>query len=171
MQEFSNIVFVRKVKLYKYSSFFLIQEHLPLTLKAYLLKLSTDMANFSSTIFILSLLLVATFTTACGPCSEPIKPKPSPKKAPPANPFCPRDTLKLGVCADVLGLVNVAIGSQVTSPCCSLLQGLADLEVAACLCTAIKANVLGIVKLDIPVALSALVSACAKTIPTGFKCN
>ncbi|XP_009607067.1 14 kDa proline-rich protein DC2.15-like [Nicotiana tabacum] len=129
------------------------------------------MANFSSTIFILSLLLVATFTAACGPCSEPIKPKPSPKKAAPANPFCPRDTLKLGVCADVLGLVNVAVGSQVTSPCCSLLQGLADLEVAACLCTAIKANVLGIVKLDIPVALSALVSACAKTIPTGFKCN
>ncbi|KAF3615524.1 hypothetical protein CQW23_14785 [Capsicum baccatum] len=128
------------------------------------------MATLSSTIFILSLLILATFTSACGPC-EP-KPKPHPTlKAPPVNPFCPRDTLKLGACADLLGLVNVAIGSQVTTPCCTLLEGLADLEAAACLCTAIKANVLGIVKLDIPVALSALVSACAKKVPTGFKCG
>ncbi|KAJ8560243.1 hypothetical protein K7X08_004301 [Anisodus acutangulus] len=130
------------------------------------------MATLSSTIFILSLLIVATFTSACGPCGEPIKPKPNPTpKAPPVNPYCPRDTLKLGVCADLLGLVNVALGSQVTTPCCSLLEGLADLEAAACLCTAIKANVLGIVKLDIPVALGALVSACAKKVPTGFKCG
>ncbi|KAH0658849.1 hypothetical protein KY290_028431 [Solanum tuberosum] len=129
------------------------------------------MATLSSTIFIFSLLIFATFTSACGPC-EPIKPQPHPTpKAPPVNPYCPRDTLKLGVCGDLLGLVNVAIGSQVTTPCCSLLEGLADLEVAACLCTAIKANVLGIIKLDIPVALSALVSACAKKVPTGFKCG
>ncbi|MCD7448978.1 hypothetical protein HAX54_048061 [Datura stramonium] len=127
--------------------------------------------TLSSTIFILSLVILATFTSeACGPCEPKLKPHPVPK-APPVNPYCPRDTLKLGVCGDLLGLVNVAIGSQVTTPCCTLLEGLADLEAAACLCTAIKANVLGIVKLDVPVALSALVSACAKKVPTGFKCG
>lgn len=116
-------------------------------------------------VLVLSFLLSATFTSACGSC----KPNPTPK-APPVNPFCPRDTLKLGVCADVLGLVNVVIGSPPSGEkCCALLEGLADLEVAACLCTAIKANVLGI-NLNIPVALSALVSACQKTIPPGFKC-
>ncbi|KAI4376887.1 hypothetical protein MLD38_014595 [Melastoma candidum] len=81
----------------------------------------------------------------------------------------PIDTLKLATCADVLGLVNVVIGTPPTSPCCALLEGLVDLEVALCLCTAIKANILGI-NLDIPVSLSAIVSACQKTVPPGFQC-
>ncbi|GFQ03478.1 14 kDa proline-rich protein dc2.15 [Phtheirospermum japonicum] len=123
-------------------------------------------SKLSATLLILSVLLFATLTNGCGTC----KPNPTPK-APPVNPFCPRDTLKLGVCADLLGLINVQIGAPPSGDkCCALLEGLADLEVAACLCTAIKANVLGI-NLNVPVALSALVSACSKTIPTGFKCQ
>lgn len=113
---------------------------------------------------ILSLLLLATFTTAC---SEPCRPKPSPS----SMPVCPRDTLKLGACVDILGLGSVAVGGLTTSPCCAVLQGLADLEVAACLCTALKANVLGIINLNVSVALSVVVSACQKTIPAGFKCE
>nr|GMC47090.1 14 kDa proline-rich protein DC2.15-like [Ipomoea batatas] len=118
----------------------------------------------TKTIFTLSLLLLATLTTACGTCTPKLPPK-----MPPVNPYCPRDTLKLGVCANLLGgLVSIELGHAPTSPCCTLLAGLADLEVAACLCTALKANVLGI-NLEVPVALSALVSACQKTVPTGFK--
>ncbi|PRQ26723.1 putative bifunctional inhibitor/plant lipid transfer protein/seed storage helical [Rosa chinensis] len=82
---------------------------------------------------------------------------------------CPRDTLKLGVCANLLGLVDLQIGSPETSPCCALLEGLADSQAALCLCTALKANVLGI-NLDVPIALSLLVSACQKTVPPGFQC-
>ncbi|KAL3373486.1 hypothetical protein AABB24_005463, partial [Solanum stoloniferum] len=66
---------------------------------------------------------------------------------------CPRDALKLGVCANILNLVNVVVGSPPTLPCCSLIQGLANLEVAACLCTAIRANILGI-NLNVPLTLS-----------------
>ncbi|WMV20144.1 hypothetical protein MTR67_013529 [Solanum verrucosum] len=33
-------------------------------------------------------------------------------------------TLKLGVCANVLNLVNIVVGSPPTLPCCSLIQGL-----------------------------------------------
>ncbi|CAK9180122.1 unnamed protein product [Ilex paraguariensis] len=112
--------------------------------------------NLSTTILIFSLLLLAPFSHACGVCQPKPTPKPMlPPKAPPVNPFCPRDTLKLGVCADLLGLVNLVVGSPPTSKCCAVLEGLADLEVAACLCTAIKANVLGI-NLNVPVALSVL---------------
>ncbi|KAL3497343.1 hypothetical protein ACH5RR_040075 [Cinchona calisaya] len=126
--------------------------------------------SLSATLVIFSaiLLFFATiFTNACGPCVP--KPKPPPK-APPVNPFCPRDTLKLAACADLLGLVNIVVGTPPSNKCCAVLEGLADLEAAVCLCTAIKANVLGM-NLNIPIALSALVSACQKTIPPGFKCG
>ncbi|KAK9149598.1 hypothetical protein Scep_008355 [Stephania cephalantha] len=126
-------------------------------------------------VLILTLILFATaLASACDFCHIPKptpKPKPSPApKAPPANPFCPRDTLKFGVCADVLGLVDLVIGAPPSSKCCALLDGLADLEAAACLCTAIKANVLGIIKVEWDVALNVLVSTCKKSIPDGFKC-
>ncbi|KAK2452920.1 hypothetical protein P8452_00609 [Trifolium repens] len=83
---------------------------------------------------------------------------------------CPSDTLKLGVCADVLGLVNIVVGSPASSKCCALIQGLADLDAALCLCTAIKANVLGI-NLNVPITLSLLLSACEKSVPSGFQCS
>ncbi|XP_042751515.1 14 kDa proline-rich protein DC2.15 [Lactuca sativa] len=83
---------------------------------------------------------------------------------------CPRDALKLGVCANLLGgLVSVEVGSPPVKPCCSLIQGLIDLEAALCLCTAIKANVLGI-NLDVPLSLSLLLNACGNQVPSGFQC-
>ncbi|KAB2626757.1 vegetative cell wall protein gp1-like [Pyrus ussuriensis x Pyrus communis] len=57
-----------------------------------------------------------------------------------------------------------------TTPCCSLIGGLADLEAAVCLCTAIKANVLGI-NLDVPVSLGLLLNYCGKSVPKGFQCT
>lgn len=121
--------------------------------------------KFIATILIFSLLFLSTFSSACDPCH----PKPKPKPSPPTAPTCPKDTLKLGVCADLLGPVNVVAGTPPYSKCCSLLEGLADMEAASCLCTAIKANVLG-TNLNVPVALSAIVSACGKSIPPGFQC-
>ncbi|WOH11851.1 hypothetical protein DCAR_0831347 [Daucus carota subsp. sativus] len=79
------------------------------------------------------------------------------------------DGLKLGVCANVLNLVDVVVGSPPTLPCCSLIQGLVDLEAALCLCTAIKANILGI-NLNVPIALSLVLNNCGKKVPTGFEC-
>ncbi|KAH7524636.1 14 kDa proline-rich protein DC2.15 [Ziziphus jujuba] len=113
--------------------------------------------KLSATILIFSLLFSATFSSACNTCN----PKPA---------HCPKDTLKLGVCVDLLGLVNVSVGTPASSKCCALLGGLADLEVALCLCTAIKANVLGI-NLNVPLTLSLLVSACQKSVPPGFVCE
>ncbi|XP_054784346.1 putative lipid-binding protein At4g00165 [Prosopis cineraria] len=83
---------------------------------------------------------------------------------------CPKDTLKFGVCGSWLGLVTEVIGSKPSEKCCTVVKGLADLEAALCLCTAIKANVLGIVNLKLPVAVSLIVNACGKKVPEGFVC-
>ncbi|KAK7260905.1 hypothetical protein RIF29_27204 [Crotalaria pallida] len=120
--------------------------------------------KFVATILVLSLLAnYSTLTNACGSC-YPTKPPPTP-----ITQKCPKDTLKLGVCADILGLVNVVGSPTGSSNCCALLEGLVDLEAALCLCTAIKANVLGI-NLNVPITLSLLLSACQKSVPAGFQC-
>ncbi|KAI3453498.1 hypothetical protein Pfo_010161 [Paulownia fortunei] len=55
-----------------------------------------------------------------------------------------------------------------SSKYCALVEGLAALEATLYLCTAIKANVLGIVKLEIPVALSLVINSCSKKVPQSF---
>ncbi|KAL1560491.1 putative lipid-binding protein AIR1 [Salvia divinorum] len=83
---------------------------------------------------------------------------------------CPIDTLKLGVCANLLGgLIGAIIGTPPVTPCCSLIDGLVDLEAAVCLCTALKADILGI-HLNLPISLSLLLNACSKEVPSGFQC-
>uniref|UniRef100_A0A803PM19 Bifunctional inhibitor/plant lipid transfer protein/seed storage helical domain-containing protein n=1 Tax=Cannabis sativa TaxID=3483 RepID=A0A803PM19_CANSA len=81
---------------------------------------------------------------------------------------CPRDALKLGVCANVLhGAVGTGIGLP-ADHCCSVLDGLVDLEAAVCLCTAIKANILGI-NINIPISLSLLINTCGIDMPSDFQ--
>ncbi|OAY56691.1 lipid transfer protein EARLI 1 [Manihot esculenta] len=105
----------------------------------------------------------------CPPKPTPPSPKPTPTPSPPGK--CPRDALKLGVCAKVLGsLLNITIGKPPVKPCCSLIQDLVDLEAAVCLCTAIKANVLGL-NLNVPLSLSLLLNVCSKKVPSGFQCE
>ncbi|KAK8662035.1 hypothetical protein V6N13_091623 [Hibiscus sabdariffa] len=57
-----------------------------------------------------------------------------------------------------------------TKPCCSLIEGLADLEAAVCLCTAVRANVLGI-NINLPISLSLLLNNCGRRVPTDYICN
>uniref|UniRef100_J3N4Q9 Bifunctional inhibitor/plant lipid transfer protein/seed storage helical domain-containing protein n=1 Tax=Oryza brachyantha TaxID=4533 RepID=J3N4Q9_ORYBR len=76
--------------------------------------------------------------------------------------------LNLRVCANVLGLVGVKIGAG-PDDCCPLLDGLVDLDAAVCLCTAIKANVLGL-NLNVPVDLSLILNHCGKICPSDFTC-
>lgn len=127
----------------------------------------------SKAIAIIILLNVIFFTCVSShevvPC-PPKTPKTTPSPAPKKPAKCPKDTLKFGVCGNWLGLISEVIGAKPSSECCALIKGLADLEAAICLCTAIKANVLGVVKVKIPVALSSLINSCGKKVPEGFKC-
>ncbi|XP_050230156.1 lipid transfer protein EARLI 1-like [Mercurialis annua] len=83
---------------------------------------------------------------------------------------CPRNTLELGVCANLLkSLLGVTIGTPPHTPCCSLIGDLVDLEAAVCLCTTIKASLLGI-DLTLPIDLTLLLNYCGKQVPEGFQC-
>ena len=119
-----------------------------------------------------NMVVFAVASATCGGgCPTPSTPStPStPTPTPASRGRCPRDALKLGVCANVLGLVKAKIGSPPYLPCCSLLDGLVDLEAAVCLCTAIKANILGI-KLNLPIDLSLILNNCGKSCPNDFHC-
>ncbi|XP_040384122.1 cortical cell-delineating protein-like [Oryza brachyantha] len=132
------------------------------------------MAAKAALVLAVSLLAVAV-ASACTYCPEPPTPKPPAPKPPAPRPkpsyggSCPRDALKLHVCANVLGLVKAKIGAAPYEPCCSLLDGLVDLDAAVCLCTAIKANVLGL-NLNIPVDLSLILNNCGKICPSDYQC-
>ncbi|XP_072983868.1 14 kDa proline-rich protein DC2.15-like [Typha latifolia] len=134
------------------------------------------MASRSSSVLVVIFLafnLLFSLASACGTtCTPTPKPTPTPTPATPtpsSGGKCPRDALKLGVCANVLGLIKAKVGVPPKLPCCSLLEGLVDLEAAVCLCTAIKGNVLGI-KLNLPIDLSLILNYCGKGTPSGFKC-
>ncbi|KAK4365222.1 hypothetical protein RND71_016580 [Anisodus tanguticus] len=126
----------------------------------------------SLALFLLLNILFFTVVSACDTCPKP-KPKPTPKPCPPPpskDGKCPTDALKLGVCANVLnGLLNVTLGTPPVKPCCSLIGNLVDLEAAICLCTALKANILGI-NLNLPISLNLLLNVCSKKAPKGFTC-
>ncbi|GJM91409.1 hypothetical protein PR202_gb07394 [Eleusine coracana subsp. coracana] len=127
----------------------------------------------------LSLLFAAAAQGCTSPyCGGPVIPNPPVVVPPPVVPTpsiptggygkCPIDALKLKVCANVLGgLINVGLPEK--EQCCPLLQGLVDLDAAVCLCTAIKANVLGI-KLNVPVSLNLVLNKCGKYCPKDFTC-
>ncbi|MQL77868.1 hypothetical protein Taro_010290 [Colocasia esculenta] len=131
-------------------------------------------------LFALNLIFFTTVSaTSCAPPKvKPPKVKPPPVKPPPVKPppvkpvpeSCPRDTVKLGACGDVLNLLKAKLGVPPKEPCCTLLEGLADAEAAVCLCTVVKASVLGI-NLNLPVDLSLLLNYCGKKVPDGYKCS
>ncbi|XP_023005594.1 14 kDa proline-rich protein DC2.15-like [Cucurbita maxima] len=130
----------------------------------------------NAAIFLVLNLVFFAFVNVCHACDDHApKPKPKPKPYPNPNPTpvvksCPRDALKLGVCTKLLnGPVSALVGSLPNTQCCSLLDGLIDLEAAVCLCTAIKANILGI-NINIPISLSLLVNVCGKKVPSEFQC-
>jgi len=102
----------------------------------------------SIALFLAVNLVVLAMASACG--GDCPTPTPSTLTPTPAS-FgkCPCDALKLGVCANLLGLIKAKVGVPPTEPCCPLLEGLVDLEAALCLCTAIKGEVLDI-KLNLP---------------------
>ncbi|CAH8275715.1 unnamed protein product [Arabidopsis lyrata] len=130
--------------------------------------LKNSLALFLLFNFLFFTLTNATRSTNCPPPpGKHNKHKPSPT---PTSGTCPKDALKLGVCVNALNLLNdVTLGTPPVTPCCSLIKGLVDLEAAVCLCTALKASVLGI-NLNLPIDLSLLLNVCSRKAPHGFQC-
>nr|VDD24321.1 unnamed protein product [Brassica oleracea] len=84
---------------------------------------------------------------------------------------CPRNALQIGACTNVLNAIDLTLGNPPppVPPCCSLIAGLADLEAAVCLCTALDVNVLGI-NVHLPIDISVLFNACSRFAPPSFQC-
>ncbi|XP_037438324.1 14 kDa proline-rich protein DC2.15-like [Triticum dicoccoides] len=142
-------------------------------------KTSSTVVALSTLALAASLLLLAVSTEAACPSKNKPTPSASTATSGSGGGKCSVDALKLGLCADVLGLgdglTNLMAGSWSTAssgkkPCCELIDGLADLDAAVCLCTAIKANVLGVVDVGLPLQLGLLVNHCGKKLPAGFQC-
>ncbi|MCL7043095.1 hypothetical protein MKW94_019100 [Papaver nudicaule] len=87
-----------------------------------------------------------------------------------AKEMCPVDGIKLGSCVDVLGgILGIVSGGSPKEKCCPLLEGIADLDAALCLCTTIKAKLLNI-NIVLPIALQVLIQDCGKHPPPEFTC-
>ena len=117
----------------------------------------------------LNLVLLAAVAHGCTPYCPTPPIIPPPVVPTPSTGRCSIDTLKLKVCANVLNLLHLKLGVPAHEQCCPLLGGLADLDAAVCLCTAIKANVLGI-HLNVPIDLSLILNNCGKICPSDFQC-
>ncbi|KAF8111958.1 hypothetical protein N665_0070s0028 [Sinapis alba] len=85
---------------------------------------------------------------------------------------CPRNSLQLRPCITGLRLEEIRVGgSPFARPCCSLIQGLADLDAAVCLCNAlnvVNAGSLGI-NPNLP-NVNILFLVCGRTAPKDFQC-
>ncbi|XP_058726640.1 pEARLI1-like lipid transfer protein 3 [Vicia villosa] len=114
---------------------------------------SKDVATITFLVLSLNIFFLTTLSSAQAPTVSPLL-------------NCPND---LHVCAALLqDLVTIVAGSPQSKPCCSLIADLVDLDAALCLCTSIKANVLGI-NLDIP--LKVVLDVCGRTTPNDFVCR
>jgi hypothetical protein len=122
------------------------------------------MAPFKLVLFlVVNLAILASAAHACAPYC----PTPSP---PPPPSTCSIDTLKLKVCANVLNLLKLNLPVPENEECCPLLSGLANLDASVCLCTAIKAEILGI-KLNVLADFTLLLNQCRKTCPDNYTCS
>ncbi|XP_044403415.1 14 kDa proline-rich protein DC2.15-like [Triticum aestivum] len=104
-------------------------------------KTSSTVVALSTLALAASLLLLAVSTEAACPSKNKPTPSASTATSGSGGGKCSVDALKLGLCADVLGLgdglTNLMAGSWSTAssgkkPCCELIDGLADLDAAVC---------------------------------------
>ncbi|KAF7044140.1 hypothetical protein CFC21_053406 [Triticum aestivum] len=85
---------------------------------------------------------------------------------------CPTNALAdLKVCADVLVLLKLKINVPANQQCCPMIGQLVKLDVAACLCAAIKLSVLGI-PINLPLDIPLVLNYCGRNATAaGSKCS
>ncbi|KAI5426212.1 hypothetical protein KIW84_031874, partial [Lathyrus oleraceus] len=114
---------------------------------------SKNVASIIIVIFFVNVLFSASLSSAHVPVAGTSKLK-----------QCP----DLRVCVNLLkDLVSIVIGAPQCKPCCPFIAGLVDVEAHACLCTAIKGDILGI---DINIPLKVLLNVCGRKVPSGSVC-
>lgn len=139
----------------------------------------SDLAFF----FFFNLLFSMLVMTICTSISLPeLHPPPLPNPEfilPPLTPTspctidkkCSKDATKIDTCAKVLnnGLFKVIYREPPVAPCCCLVEGLADVEAAICLCTAIKASALDVNLKKLPISIDLLANNCGRKLSLDFQ--
>ncbi|KAG7546571.1 Hydrophobic seed protein domain [Arabidopsis suecica] len=87
-----------------------------------------------------------------------------------AQPLCPLNQSDLGICVNVLGLINLTTSN--VAQCCSILSGLNAPLVSVCACEAIRLNVLNLlgITVNLNLRLNGLLGLCRLPIQPGFTC-
>ncbi|OEL37401.1 hypothetical protein BAE44_0001580 [Dichanthelium oligosanthes] len=113
-------------------------------------------------------LLFSIVVHGCEPsCTNPAPPPPAVPT--PSGATCPINMADLNVCVDLLGgLLNIRLNAP-SQPCCTLLQGLANVDAALCVCGVIK--VLNNNLVNIPVNVNVLLNECGMACPPEFTCQ
>uniref|UniRef100_A0A0D3C6C7 Bifunctional inhibitor/plant lipid transfer protein/seed storage helical domain-containing protein n=1 Tax=Brassica oleracea var. oleracea TaxID=109376 RepID=A0A0D3C6C7_BRAOL len=122
--------------------------------------------TYSGLLLTFNLIFFTFVTSTKCPPTTPKHPKPPKKDT--LNPLV-QPTHLSSVFAQTYAVSHRCCWLSTKLPCCALLKGIANLEAAVCLCTALKANVLGI-NLNVPVDLSLLLNYCGKKLPYGLQC-
>ncbi|CAN6232751.1 unnamed protein product [Urochloa humidicola] len=85
---------------------------------------------------------------------------------------CGVSTASLGACTSALRPVfRAKVAASPVQPCCSLVNGLANAEAAACLCSAVRAAVVSIrgSPVNFPLYFGFVLNNCGRRAP-GFTC-
>nr|GMC70483.1 14 kDa proline-rich protein DC2.15-like [Ipomoea batatas] len=118
-----------------------------------------------ATILLVSLLSLASLSVVTSTPHPMMSP-------PPPSTTCPNNTTDLKVCVDLMRAVRANVDISPNDPsreCCTLIEGLVDLEAIACLCIAADVNVGQIVNLNATVSVA--LEVCNRNIPlSDIKC-
>ncbi|CAK9321622.1 unnamed protein product [Citrullus colocynthis] len=90
--------------------------------------------------------------------------------SPTAGANCPKNFIEIGSCTAVLNSFNL-FPFFLPLNCCRLIHGLPDREAVACLCNAIKRNIVSISNPNRPITPNRLLNACGRNNATnGSQC-
>ncbi|CAH9135108.1 unnamed protein product [Cuscuta epithymum] len=105
------------------------------------------------------------------PMNSPPPPSPLSPPPPPSPPkYCPIDTMKIGLCLDILGgLIHIHLGDPAINKCCPMLGGLLGMEAAVCMCSTMTMRMMNLT-IFMPVALE-LIGMCGLYLPPGYACD
>ncbi|KAL4026998.1 putative lipid-binding protein AIR1B [Cucumis melo var. makuwa] len=82
--------------------------------------------------------------------------------SPSGSNFCPKTIIQIASCAAQLNLFNLFPSFFPPIPCCLLIERLPDPEGVACLCNAIKSNVVNISIRNRPMTPNRILNACRR---------
>ncbi|XP_010434044.1 PREDICTED: putative lipid-binding protein AIR1 [Camelina sativa] len=87
---------------------------------------------------------------------------------PPQAPVCPRDSIQLLACINVIRL-SLILNNRTARPCCTLVAGLDVSAASVCICNSIRITALNFLRINLRV--NEVLRLCNLPPPAGFRCT